>query len=120
MRGSRYTIGIAITVAATAVVLLILFRLMIMAPAVDSTSVTVVGETVCLPHKDTSGPVTMECAYGLLADDGRYFALETTDLGLAGLATNTRVEVKGALNAPLANEKYDIAGRIKVTSYDPK
>lgn len=120
MRGSRYTIGISILVVATAVALFILFRLITATTTPDPTLVTIIGDTTCLPHKDTSGPVTLECAYGLLADDGRYFALETTNLDLVGLASNSRVEVKGTLNAPSRDEKYDIAGRIKVTSFSRK
>ncbi len=38
-------------------------------------SVTLSGTYVCLPHLDTSGPQTMECAFGLKTDDGVYYAV---------------------------------------------
>jgi hypothetical protein len=37
---------------------------------------TLTGEFVCLPHADTSGPQTMECAFGLKTDVGEYFAVD--------------------------------------------
>lgn len=33
------------------------------------------GNYECLPHADTSGPQTMECAFGFKTDDGVYYAL---------------------------------------------
>lgn len=38
-------------------------------------NVTLSGIYVCLPHLDTSGPQTMECAFGLKTDDGVYYAV---------------------------------------------
>lgn len=38
-------------------------------------NVTLSGTYVCLPHLDTKGPQTMECAFGLQADDGNYYAV---------------------------------------------
>lgn len=40
-------------------------------PEVD---ITINGEITCLPKKG-NGPHTMECAIGLLADDGKYYSL---------------------------------------------
>lgn len=34
------------------------------------------GEYVCLPHVDTEGPQTMECAFGLKTDEGEYYAVD--------------------------------------------
>ena len=34
------------------------------------------GEVVCLPHADTSGPTTLECAIGLRTEAGEYYALD--------------------------------------------
>ena len=34
------------------------------------------GEYVCLPHTDTDGPQTMECAFGLKTDVGEYYAVD--------------------------------------------
>ena len=43
----------------------------------DSTpqNTTLSGTYVCLPHTDTSGPQTDECAFGLKTDDGLYYAV---------------------------------------------
>lgn len=42
----------------------------------SQTEVAVTGEYLCLPHKDTSGPQTMECAFGLKTDANVYYALD--------------------------------------------
>lgn len=43
----------------------------------DGTPYTVVlsGTYVCLPHLDTTGSQTEECAFGLKTDDGDYYAV---------------------------------------------
>lgn len=33
------------------------------------------GTYVCLPHRDTDGPQTEECAFGLRTDTGEYYAV---------------------------------------------
>jgi hypothetical protein len=43
---------------------------------VDRYRATLSGEVVCLPHADTDGPHTMECAIGLKTDGGEYYALD--------------------------------------------
>lgn len=43
--------------------------------AEDLHLVTLSGVYVCLPHQDTTGPQTEECAFGLRADDGVYYAV---------------------------------------------
>lgn len=40
---------------------------------------TLTGEYVCLPHKDTSGPQTMECAFGIRTTEGDYYAIDYGD-----------------------------------------
>jgi hypothetical protein len=37
---------------------------------------TLSGEYVCLPHKDTTGPQTDECAFGLKTEVGEYYAVD--------------------------------------------
>jgi len=89
-------------------------------PAVPG-PVTISGEITCLP-KVGSGVQTLECAIGLLSDDGRYYGLRRDDpdhqLSQGGL----RVEVSGNLVAedmtgPDGN-RYDTAGIIDVTSFN--
>lgn len=38
-------------------------------------NMTLSGVYVCLPHLDTTGPQTEECAFGLKTDDGVYYAV---------------------------------------------
>ncbi len=44
---------------------------------VDATpqNMTVSGVYECLPHLDATGPQTEECAFGVRADDGKYYAV---------------------------------------------
>lgn len=74
------------------------------------------GEIVCLPHRDTSGPQTLECAYGLHADDDNYYMLrdEVATSGpsaITTLETGTRVNVTGQF-VPEKNERYTTIGII--------
>ena len=79
--------------------------------------ITIEGVMVCLPHKNTSGPQTTECAFGLKDDAGRYFALSDTDpnyQNIMGVGTNDRIRVEGTF-ATRANSNYQDVGLIKVT-----
>lgn len=90
--------------------------------------VTVEGVLTCLPHKDRSGPTTLECAYGLKQDDGTYVALDmivypssnindlTMDHRLA--VTGTYRSVTEVPNEPL--KIYDIEGVIQVSDIEKK
>lgn len=44
--------------------------------AVEPYRGTLTGEYMCLPHKDTSGPQTMECALGMKTETGEYYAVD--------------------------------------------
>lgn len=82
------------------------------------------GEISCLPKKG-NGPQTMECAFGLLGDDGFYYALRNfaddqpiseaidgaKNLKISGNFSNER------LKGPDGNS-YDIAGVIDVQSVE--
>jgi len=79
---------------------------------------TVSGVITCLPHKG-DGPHTMECAFGLKAPDGTFYALQ--DLWTVApdmTETEVSVRVTGAVSTPAADEKYDIVGVIKVTKVE--
>lgn len=83
---------------------------------------TLSGEVVCLPHADTDGPQTMECAYGLKTESGEYYAL---DLALmseqhAPLETGERISANGLITPIelLSSDhwkKYAIEGIFSVT-----
>ncbi|HEY1037119.1 MAG TPA: hypothetical protein VGE62_00890 [Candidatus Paceibacterota bacterium] len=87
--------------------------------------VSVQGEYLCLPKKNAGGIQTMECALGLKADNGAYYALDLT--GLAGkdailsFATGTRIKVSGTLvpvEALSSNvwQTYNIKGIIRAST----
>lgn len=79
------------------------------------------GRIVCLPHKDTSGPQTMECAYGLHGDDTYYYGLLGLDqerLIDGTISPQKYVSVVGTLQRPATNDKYDIYGSIDVDNID--
>lgn len=81
------------------------------------------GEYVCLPHTDTSGPQTMECAFGLKLDDGKYIAIDWGELMTSGAAmeikSGDRIELTG-LFVPVEQlntdqwRKYPITGILSV------
>ena len=85
---------------------------------------TLTGEYVCLPHRDTSGPQTMECAFGLKTAPDTYYALDTYVYSgdvFMNLSMGTRVTVEG-LVTPVEMlssdhwQKYNIKGIMSVAS----
>lgn len=62
--------------------------------------IVVEGDVVCLPHRDTSGPTTLECAYGLKDQTGAYYGLDTTRLPATTppeYEVGDRISVEGTL-----------------------
>lgn len=85
---------------------------------------TVVGFWECLPHKDTSGPQTMECAFGIAIDqsDGHY-AVNTSLMSTypVDFPTGTKVRVSGVVTPAThlsSVQKYDIDGIIMATTIE--
>jgi hypothetical protein len=76
--------------------------------------VRMIGELVCLPHHDTEGPQTLECASGVKVGDD-YYALKGDSQSTVGMPFNEPVEVSGKLAAETSN-LYKIQGSINVTS----
>lgn len=83
---------------------------------------TLTGKQACLPHKDKTGPQTLECAIGMQADNGFYYALDF------GLMSQTPPELYGGesfrasgIFTPIERlssdymQKYDIVGIFSVT-----
>ncbi len=69
---------------------------------------TLSGTYVCLPHTDMAGPHTLECALGLQADDGFYYALDF-NLSAAlpsNIPTGARVRGDGMVT-PIENLSSD-------------
>lgn len=109
-------IVILIAVATLAVALFFLFRLFMSDPAANQTEITVEGSITCLPHKSKE-QVTLECTAGILADDGRHYAIRSTNsnVQIATLPGGSRVQITGNLLQPPADERYDVVGIIEVT-----
>ncbi len=92
-------------------------------PSATGEDITISGTMICLPHKNTNGPQTLECAFGLKGDDGNNYGL--SDPGwkyLMGIGNGTRVKITGKLNKqsliPIENKKqdtkYDSIGAITI------
>lgn len=73
------------------------------------------GEVVCLPHKDTSGPQTLECAIGLKAKDGNYYALDSGNTTPPPYNTGDKIRANGLIT-PIEQlssdhwQKYNVKG----------
>lgn len=84
--------------------------------------ITITGKISCLP-KVGDGPQTLECALGLLGDDGNYYGLKNlseVDPNYMLTSANIKLEVTGTLvdeemKGPDGN-LYDIVGTIEVAS----
>ena len=81
-----------------------------------SGEIIVVGKMECLPHKDTDGPQTLECAFGLKDAEGRYFALRDSDPNYQNLSSapmGVVVEVEGIFT-PRDDSIYQDIGVVEV------
>jgi hypothetical protein len=86
--------------------------------ALPAGPIVIRGTLLCLPHRDTSGPHTASCAYGLMDSAGRYYALRDTSpsyKNISSVPTNAQVEVIGTF-APKEDTTYQSSGIISVTS----
>ncbi len=83
---------------------------------------TLTGVQVCLPHKDTSGPQTLECAIGMKTDVGEYYALDFNLMSQAPveIKNNERFTASGVIT-PIERlstdhwKKYNVQGIFSVT-----
>ncbi len=82
---------------------------------------TIVGTWECLPHKDSTGPQTMECAFGIAEEkSGAHYAIDTRLMAQypVDYPTGTRLRVSGTIT-PVeylsSIQKYDIKGIISAT-----
>lgn len=83
---------------------------------------TLTGEQVCLPHKDTSGPQTRECASGIKTVGGEYYALDFALMSqsLPNIPNGARFTANGTIT-PIERlssdhlQKYAIEGVFSVT-----
>ena len=80
--------------------------------------ITITGEMVCLPHRNTSGPQTLECAFGLKSNGGKYYALRDSDpeySNISSASMGEQVTVNGTFTSQ-NNSKYQDIGIILVDS----
>lgn len=90
--------------------------------SIESQRTTLVGEHTCLPHADTSGPQTLECALGIKTDDGNYYALDfsLTSQQYPNIPGGARISANGILT-PIENlstdhwKKYNVKGIFSIT-----
>lgn len=89
-------------------------------PVESPQPISLSGTYACLPKKDTGGPVTLECAFGLKTSDG-YYALDMSSLESKKYPLLTGQEsltVTGSLYSPeyISSDRmlstYDILGII--------
>jgi hypothetical protein len=79
-------------------------------------TVTVTGVVVCLPHKDTSGPQTLECAFGVKDKTGSYYGLrDESHRFMASIQTGKTITVTGVLRSD-PKTIYDIKEIIEIQS----
>jgi hypothetical protein len=78
--------------------------------------ITIKGTMVCLPHKNTEGPQTLECAFGLKDGKGNYYGLRDSDpeyKNVSGLPMNQEVTIKGEFT-PREDNIYQSIGVITI------
>ncbi len=85
-------------------------------------NVTLSGTYVCLPHLDTEGPQTMECAFGLKTDDGVYYAVNfgASQNSMSQFQSGTHITAEGfvVIKEALSTnqwEKYNMKGIFTIT-----
>jgi hypothetical protein len=85
--------------------------------------VTLSGTYTCLPHLDTTGPQTMECAFGIQTDAGEYYAVnfgpsaDSMDQFQSG--SHVRAEGNVVIKEALSSDhwqKYNMKGIFTVTN----
>lgn len=79
---------------------------------------TIEGEIVCLPHKDTDGPQTLECAYGIKLANGTYYGLHDSNdnyENISGLPTGKNARLTGTLKLG-SSDRYQSIGTFTVVA----
>jgi len=94
---------------------------------IDDGSPTIIkeGRITCLPHTNTDGPQTMECAFGFKTTDGVYYALDGGDMPdqITTTPTDQDVRIEGRFT-PVSElsadywQRYPIIGIITVTAIE--
>ncbi len=95
-----------------------------LAPTVEEpitrTPISLVGKLTCLPHKNTDGPQTLECAFGLHGEDGNFYALDFGGKEIPHYSMGKKLRVLGTLT-PIEMlstdfwQRYNVKGIITVS-----
>lgn len=117
MKNARLILGVAI-------ILLMVFAGIYLTKSVDENVVTpgptiLTGTSICLPHRDTTGPQTMECAFGISTENGENYALSMSPNMSQEFQVNQQITVKGHLVPIEAISSdhwriYDVKGIVQV------
>jgi hypothetical protein len=94
----------------------ILHKYPISTPPYQSTtseSITLKGTLTCLPHRNASGPQTLECAIGFKSDQGVYYSLAGQNRPITATPFGKTVEVTGRLKHQ-ESKLYQSSGVITV------
>ena len=88
--------------------------------SVDMRQIKIEGQIDCLPHRDTSGGQTLECAVGLQGKDGMYYGLQglnQQDVIPGKIEPGQKVVITGTFT-PSQDSKYNTVGIIEVVSVE--
>lgn len=83
---------------------------------------TLSGEYICLPHRNTNGPQTLECALGIKTEAGEYYAVDFNLMSqdYPDIRMGSVISANGVIT-PIENlstdtwKKYPIEGIFSVT-----
>ncbi len=92
----------------------ILFRKPTSKTEINGSHITVSGVYDCLPHKD-SNQTTEECALGIKADNGNYYAITANNNDFNDFQSGKRVTISGVLQ-PNTTQTYISAGTIMLSN----
>ena len=83
------------------------------------TEVSLEGTAVCLPHKNTEGLQTLECAVGIKTADGTFYGVsgDTSNVLAKNTGTNKKVRITGKIE-PSTDTIYNITQLIAVTKIE--
>lgn len=92
-------------------------------PADTQKETSLKGTFVCLPHKGNPDLTTLECMFGIKANDGKYYALDLQgNTENMDTPMNATIEVKGLLVpvealSSTSWQNYNIVGIMRVSSF---
>lgn len=87
-------------------------------PKTQNHSITLKGKLVCLPRQDGGETSALSCAFGMQAEDGKYYGLSgSKDTALSDAAgTSKNIELSGELRSP-TDATYKMEGIVAVDSF---